>query len=296
MVQPAAGDAGADGPVGRDGGGAGSVGEDAVVDVPHGPQLGLQQHPFARRQCIPQIAAGVADVGLKGRRLFLAPGQQGGVGHGFLVVAAPQFQVFGLQHGFQPGADRLGVQPQQIPQPEGLFAVLVAVGVGDAPAGGAEGGALAGQTVLFQLVLDPVPGHRDGGPGREFQVVGGDVHPPLPDVLDFPGQVVQIHHHPVPQDAGDAGVEDPRGQQVEHKGPLIGDHRVAGVVASLVAHHDVGLLGQQVNDPALALVAPVEAGNCGQHDASSLFFWSTTAWTRVGRPYSLMKPVASDCW
>ena len=69
--------------------------------------------------------------------------------------------------------------------------------------------------------------------------------------------------------------------------PSAGDHGMAGVVAALVAHHHVGLLGQQVNDPALALVAPVEAGDSSQHDASSLLFWSTTAWTRVGRAVEL---------
>ena len=43
----------------------------------------------------------------------------------------------------------------------------------------------------------------------------------------------------------------------------VADDRVAGVVAALEADDDVGLLGEQVDDLALALVAPLGADDHG---------------------------------
>ena len=65
----------------------------------------------------------------------------------------------------------------------------------------------------------------------------------------------------------DAGAQHAQGARPEnaarHQPQLVGlvaEHeRVAGVVASLVAGDDVGPLGEQVDDLALALVAPLGA-------------------------------------
>src|SRR4029453_18506584 len=59
--------------------------------------------------------------------------------------------------------------------------------------------------------------------------------------------------------AGLAGIEDPRGDQVQLEGLTVADNRVAGVVAALKADHDVGPLREQVGDLALPLVAPLGA-------------------------------------
>ena len=44
-------------------------------------------------------------------------------------------------------------------------------------------------------------------------------------------------------------------------------HGVAGVVAAVKARHDVGLAGQQIDDAALALVAPLRSNyDIQRHD------------------------------
>ena len=66
---------------------------------------------------------------------------------------------------------------------------------------------------------------------------------------------------PLPSTHSGARVEDAARHEPQLVG-LVADHeRVAGVVAALVAGDDVGPLGQQVDDLALALVAPL-----GAHD------------------------------
>ncbi len=40
------------------------------------------------------------------------------------------------------------------------------------------------------------------------------------------------------------------------------DQRMGGVVAALEAHHHVGVLGEQVNDLALALISPLRTHHC----------------------------------
>jgi hypothetical protein len=47
--------------------------------------------------------------------------------------------------------------------------------------------------------------------------------------------------------------------QVELELPQLVDDRVPGVVPGGVAGHDMGLLSDQVDDPALAFVAPLPA-------------------------------------
>ena len=63
--------------------------------------------------------------------------------------------------------------------------------------------------------------------------------------------------------------QDPRGHVLELVRLAVGDDRVARVGAALVAADEVGVLGEQVDDLALALVAPLRADDdCRGHDAS----------------------------
>ena len=56
-----------------------------------------------------------------------------------------------------------------------------------------------------------------------------------------------------------AGVEDSRRDQVELERLAVADDRVPGVVAALEADHGVGALGEEVDDLALSLIAPLGA-------------------------------------
>ena len=69
----------------------------------------------------------------------------------------------------------------------------------------------------------------------------------------------RIDDDAVADDAELARAHHARRQQRQLVGLVADDQRVAGVVAALEAHDDVGALGQPVDDLALALVAPLGA-------------------------------------
>ena len=83
-------------------------------------------------------------------------------------------------------------------------------------------------------------------------------------LVELVGQHLRVDHDAVADHAQLARVEDPGRDQVELPRLALADDRVAGVVAALEADHQVGLLGEQVGDLALALVAPLGADD---HDA-----------------------------
>ena len=66
-------------------------------------------------------------------------------------------------------------------------------------------------------------------------------------------------------------------QQPELEGDAVDDQRVAGIVAALEAHDDVGLFGQPVDDLALALVAPLRPDD--HHIGHSNDFPAPAPWT-----------------
>ncbi len=76
---------------------------------------------------------------------------------------------------------------------------------------------------------------------------------------DLLEQRARIEHHAVADHRQLAGPHHAGRQQRELVGGAVDDQRVAGIVAALEAHHDVGLLGEPVDDLALAFVAPLGA-------------------------------------
>ena len=74
-----------------------------------------------------------------------------------------------------------------------------------------------------------------------FSSACGSSTTPLPMTDNFPGRTT------------------PGGQQRKLVGDAVDDQRVAGIVAALEADHDIGLLGQPVDDLTFALVAPLGA-------------------------------------
>ena len=68
---------------------------------------------------------------------------------------------------------------------------------------------------------------------------------------------------PEPITGMQCGIEHAGGNQRERDLLVADDDGVAGVVAALVANHEVGGLGEVVGDPALALVTPLGSENDG---------------------------------
>ena len=76
-------------------------------------------------------------------------------------------------------------------------------------------------------------------------------------------ELVQEHagvdHDPVSDDRRDVFVEDPARHELESERLAVHDDGVTGVVAALVADDQVHLLGDEVGELPLSLVAPLRA-------------------------------------
>ena len=84
---------------------------------------------------------------------------------------------------------------------------------------------------------------------------GGD------QLLDFFVQRQRIDHQPVADYRGLAGMQDAARNQPEHEFTIADEDGVARVMAALIADDVVETVGQQIDQFALAFVAPLRAQN-----------------------------------
>ena len=77
--------------------------------------------------------------------------------------------------------------------------------------------------------------------------------------LDLEQQVGRIHHHAIADIAGHAIAHDARGDQLQRGFLAIDDQRVTGIVTTLKTHHARSMVGEPVDDLALAFVTPLGA-------------------------------------
>ena len=68
-----------------------------------------------------------------------------------------------------------------------------------------------------------------------------------------------IDHQAVADDGLLAGTQDAAGDQLQDKGFVADPHGVAGVVASLIAHHDLETVGKKIDDLPLSFVPPLRS-------------------------------------
>ena len=66
-----------------------------------------------------------------------------------------------------------------------------------------------------------------------------------------------VQHHAIAEEADGFRIEDAGGNQPEDELGISHDHGVAGIGPALVAHHQVGLLGEHVDQLAFSLVTPL---------------------------------------
>ena len=90
----------------------------------------------------------------------------------------------------------------------------------------------------------------------DAQIGRRDLDALLGELGDLVEQRTRIEHYAVTDDRQLSGAHHARRQQRQLVGGTVDDQRMAGIVAALKAHHDVGLLRQPINDLAFALVAP----------------------------------------
>ena len=92
-------------------------------------------------------------------------------------------------------------------------------------------------------------------------MAGIDLDALRPQCGDLLLQMGGVNDHTVAHNAHHIRPQNAAGQQIQHELSFGGHHGVAGVVAALIAHHDVVFLTEQVHHAALALVAPVDSGD-----------------------------------
>ena len=108
----------------------------------------------------------------------------------------------------------------------------------------------------FELAVERQDQRRILG---DAEIVAGDADPKLLHLGDLLGQGPGVDHHAVADDRELALSHHARGEQRELVGDAVDHERMAGIVAALEAHDDIGALGQPIDDLALAFVAPLRA-------------------------------------
>jgi len=170
-----------------------------------------------------------------------------------------------LALGLQGGLDLLLEDPlvEQVLDADAQPRGLVGVAGADSALGGAD--RVLAQLLLALEVEHQVVGHDHVGVGGQLQPA--DVHAPLAQAVDLGGQYRRVDDDAVADDAQAPRVEDARGDQVELVRLATADDGVAGVVPTLEADDDVRTFGKEVDDLALALIAPL-----GAHDNGARHF------------------------
>ena len=268
-------DAGADGRRAGDRVGGGDEGIGAVVEVEQRRLGALEDHRLAGVERVPAQARGVGDVRLQPvavADVFLdhAVDVEPRVGHagrrlgdrlrflaGFLADLAPlhgelpQRLLLGLQRRPDLGPQDLLVEQILDADPEPQR--LVGVGGADPAPRGAD--RVLPQFRLAGGVEQHVVGHDQVRVGRDPQVADADARPF--QAVDLTQQHPRVDDHAVADHAGLLRVQDPGGDQVELELLTVADDRVAGVVAALEADDHLSVLGEQIGDLPLALIAPL---------------------------------------
>src|SRR5207249_5842150 len=167
-----------------------------------------------------------------------------------------------LVGGLDAPADQLfrPAQVAQVAHPDAAPPVLVLIGGANAAAGRADFlPSFAGP------VEELVERERQVGAVRYVELV---LRPdtPLTERVELREERLGIEHDAV-ADQAHRTLNDPRGKLVKSELPGAGLDRVARIRSALIAHDQIGALGEHVDDLPFALVAPLGADD---HDAVGL--------------------------
>ena len=99
----------------------------------------------------------------------------------------------------------------------------------------------------------------------DFDARGRDLKPLRGEAVGLGEEGYGVNDHAVAEHAGLARMDDAGGDEVQRVRLVADFDGVAGVVTALVARDHVEALGQEVNDLALALVAPLRADDYDDH-------------------------------
>jgi hypothetical protein len=233
-----------------------------VVDVQQRALGALEEHEAPRVEAVPHDARRVGDVLLEAMaegEVLLGHALQ--VEHRVLRVGT-QREALGIERGRDLLLEDLLVEEvlHADAHPRRL------VGVGGADAASRRADLQPPELRLARRVQQQVVRHDEVRVRAEPQAARVDAARLEP--VDLVGEHARIDDGAVADDAELAGIEDPGGDEVELPRLAVADDRVPGVVAALEAHDGVGALGEEIDDLALALIAPL-----GAHDDHARHRW-----------------------
>ena len=182
-------------------------------------------------------------------------------------------------------------QIRQIHHPDRAPAHLVLIGGADAAAGRANLRSGIGGGVLAESVQLPVQRQDKRGVFGYFQAVRRHLDALRLQFRHFRDEGVRIEDDAIADDRQLALPHHAGRQQRQLVDLAVDDQRMAGIVAALEAHDDVGAFRQPVDDLALALVAPLRADDHHIGHVSfplrrrpgGLKWFETTGLYRIGR-------------
>ena len=183
---------------------------------------------------------------------------------GLAAVQLRDDAVLVREHEAQQRLERLGLH--EVDHADAHAARLV----GERGAGACAGGAdrVLATHLLVELVDGEVPRHDDVGAVADAYARGVDAA--LVEHREFVEQRAWVDDDAVPDDARRGGVEDAGGHEVQPEAPEVIDDRVPGIAAGRVAGDYGATTRQEVDDAALAFVAPLPADDDGcRHGSSS---------------------------
>ncbi len=163
-------------------------------------------------------------------------------------------------HAHAPGG-----RIEQVADPKPGARGLVRVARTDAASGRPDAPFAA--PALGALIDEPVVLEDHVRAGGQAQVLAVDRDAARAQAFDLLEQLDRIDRDSSPDHVHFPRVQDPRGHEVEDVLLSADHHGVSGVRSALVAHDVVGFLRQQVDELALALVAPLGTENAeGGHE------------------------------
>ena len=170
------------------------------------------------------------------------------------LVEVLQHEVVVVQQFAQ--LDREALRIEQVTDAQAATRHLVLVRRTDTAAGGADLAFRARR--LAGLVQRHMVG-QDQGAGRADAQALAHRHTLLFQLGDFPQQRIGRDHYAIADQALHVVTQDAGRDQVQHGLLTVDDQGMTGIVAALVTHDRSRLIGQQIDDLALALITPLGA-------------------------------------
>jgi hypothetical protein len=229
----------------------------AVVDVQQRPLRAFEEDPLAAARMLAERVADVSDHRpeplrsgqrrledrLEGDRLGVEPLDEHRVvhPHQLLALLGESLRVLQVLHA------------------DGAARHLVLVGRADALARGADDAEAAARAAPLARQVDGDVERQDERARLADDEPRAHLDAGLLEAPDLGEQVRRIDDDAVADVAVDARPHHARGHQLQRRAHAVDDQRVPGVVAALEADHGPRVLGQPVDDLALAFVTPLGA-------------------------------------